>query len=336
MLPLNEDVLKKFWYPVIPLQSLEQEPCSFQLLGISLVLWRNVQGEPQAAIDRCCHRSAKLSLGQVTPEGLLQCPYHGWQFDGTGKCCLIPQQPDEKIPHNFKINIVACQAKYGYVWVCLSEPSLFPIPEFPEEIDPSFRRFHGFYEEWNCAAIRYVENALDNSHHYFAHHNLLQTITPIPDPIETITETATGICFSMPLVFANNFALSKSIANQETTLINRRITEWHAPFGVVLAMSWPNGLRHHIVSFVVPKDNQTTQFIRFYFRNNVVSEQTDQEVINLDRQLTNQDRQILESIDFDSPLDVTTECSMAIDKPILMMRRKLAQLLAENISPQVM
>lgn len=327
MLPLQEEALKQFWYPVIPKSYLENQPCSFQLLGIPLVIWCDQQGKTRAALDKCCHRSAKLSLGQITSEGYLQCAYHGWQFEGTGHCCFIPQQPQEKIPTHFCLKTFPCQEKYGYVWVCLSETAIAPIPDFSQEDDPNFRRFHGFYEEWHCAAIRYVENALDNSHHYFVHRDLLQTTSPIPDPIEMIAETSTNFSFSIPLVFANNPHLSQTIQEQDTTLINQRLTDWYAPFGVRLTMQWPNGLSHHIVSFVVPKDNKSIQFIRFYFRNDVVSEQQDQSVIDFDRKLTNQDRRIMESIDFDSSLDTLSECSMPVDKPILLMRRKLAKLL---------
>jgi nitrite reductase/ring-hydroxylating ferredoxin subunit len=39
-----------------------------------------------------CHRSAKLSEGQVT-DGRLECLYHGWQFEGSGACTKIPQVP---------------------------------------------------------------------------------------------------------------------------------------------------------------------------------------------------------------------------------------------------
>ena len=35
-------------------------------------------------------RLAKLSEGQIV-DGSLECLYHGWQFDGEGKCVKIPQ-----------------------------------------------------------------------------------------------------------------------------------------------------------------------------------------------------------------------------------------------------
>ena len=35
-------------------------------------------------------RLAKLSEGQLV-DGRLECLYHGWQFEGKGKCVKIPQ-----------------------------------------------------------------------------------------------------------------------------------------------------------------------------------------------------------------------------------------------------
>lgn len=47
---------------------------------------------------RCPHRAAALSQGVLTPEGLLQCAYHGWAFDGIGACRDIPQLPAGSSP----------------------------------------------------------------------------------------------------------------------------------------------------------------------------------------------------------------------------------------------
>ena len=39
-------------------------------------VWRALEG-PAAALDRCCHRTAKLSLG-FCEDGNIVCGYHGW------------------------------------------------------------------------------------------------------------------------------------------------------------------------------------------------------------------------------------------------------------------
>lgn len=41
---------------------------------------------------RCPHRLAPLSEGRVDKEGRLECPYHGWSFNGDGSCATIPQE----------------------------------------------------------------------------------------------------------------------------------------------------------------------------------------------------------------------------------------------------
>jgi nitrite reductase/ring-hydroxylating ferredoxin subunit len=67
--------------------------------GQQLALFRNAEGHAFALEDRCPHRRVLLSPGVVKPGGL-QCPYHGWTFDGaSGKCTDIPNlRRDEKIP----------------------------------------------------------------------------------------------------------------------------------------------------------------------------------------------------------------------------------------------
>jgi nitrite reductase/ring-hydroxylating ferredoxin subunit len=67
--------------------------------GVQVALFRSAGGEAFALEDRCPHRRVLLSPGQVRPGGL-QCPYHGWTFDGaSGHCTDIPNlRRDEKIP----------------------------------------------------------------------------------------------------------------------------------------------------------------------------------------------------------------------------------------------
>ena len=136
-------IFRDFWYPVVRITAARQCPQSFELLGESLVIWLTEAGEPVAARDRCCHRSAKLSLGQVI-DGELRCPYHGWGFDQTGACVHWPQQSgDRPIPRTDRIPTYHAQIRYDYVWVCLGEPRL-PIPDIPQAQDPRFRLIHEF------------------------------------------------------------------------------------------------------------------------------------------------------------------------------------------------
>ena len=78
MLVTQHPVLNKFWYPVMPMSHLETGPKPFTLLGHNIVLWKDASGAPATVIDRCSHRTAKLSKGWVNTVDyrLLSRPYH--------------------------------------------------------------------------------------------------------------------------------------------------------------------------------------------------------------------------------------------------------------------
>lgn len=90
MLTTRQKVLRRFWYATEKLENLEDGPKAFTLLGEKLVLFVDGEGEPAALMDRCCHRTAKLSKGWCEG-GLIRCGYHGWSYDRTGALIEIPQ-----------------------------------------------------------------------------------------------------------------------------------------------------------------------------------------------------------------------------------------------------
>ena len=168
MLVTQQPVFRRFWYPVIPRQQLTAEPQPFELLGEPLVIWLDSEGQPAAVRDRCCHRTAKLSLGKVDRDRIC-CPYHGWEFDRSGACVHLPQlKADCAIPANYRVEAYHCTERYGYIWVCLEAP-LMAIPQRPEASDDSYRLIQEFYEPWQCAGLRVMENELDSAHPTFVH-----------------------------------------------------------------------------------------------------------------------------------------------------------------------
>jgi phenylpropionate dioxygenase-like ring-hydroxylating dioxygenase large terminal subunit len=138
MLVTQQKVLRQFWYAVMPISMLKDGPQPFTLLGEKIVLWLKSDGTPSALQDRCCHRTAQLSKGFVDNDNIV-CGYHGWTYDGSGACVRIPQNPDGVIPAGAKVTPYFCEERYGYAWVALEEP-LRPIPEFPEQNLPGYRR----------------------------------------------------------------------------------------------------------------------------------------------------------------------------------------------------
>lgn len=94
--------------------------------GREIVLFRDAHGAVHALEDRCPHRRVLLSDGVVLPGGL-QCPYHGWTFDGaSGQCTDIPNlRRDEAIPAKYKAQAFPVDELNGFihVWLGAGEPT---------------------------------------------------------------------------------------------------------------------------------------------------------------------------------------------------------------------
>ncbi len=102
------------------------------------------------------------------------------------------------------------------------------------------------------------------------------------------------------------------------------------PFARTLKIQYPNGLIHLIFTAYTPIDDQTSQLIQFCLRNDTEAEASASDIIAFDRQVTLEDRAVLETTDYDTPLLIAEEQHMASDKPGILMRHRLAALLKEH------
>lgn len=326
MLITKQPVLRRFWYPVLPIATLREGPQSFTLMGEPLVLWLDAEGKPAATLDRCCHRSAQLSKGKVV-DGNIRCPYHGWSFNGEGACVKVPQLEKDSIPRNYKVPAYRCQERYDYVWVCLGEP-LAEIPEIPEASDPSFRMIHEFYETWDASGLRILENSFDSAHGHFVHASSWgDESNPVPPPIDEIIETETGFVMKHWVQVLNPDLQKKNLGIEEEKTVRTNERTWYMPFARTLKIQYPNGLVHLIFNAVAPIDDRTSQMVQFCLRNDTEADAKASEVIAFDRIVTLEDREVLATTDYDAPLDIREEQHMPSDKPGIIMRHRLAALL---------
>jgi phenylpropionate dioxygenase-like ring-hydroxylating dioxygenase large terminal subunit len=336
MLQTKQKTLRRFWYPVMPLAHLEDGPQPFQLLGEKLVLFRDEAGKPAALADRCCHRTAQLSKGFVE-QGLLVCGYHGWTYDRTGRCVRIPQRDDNAIPENSRVQGFHCEARYGYVWVALEDP-LQPIPAFEEGEDPSFRRIDEFYEIWRIGSFRLMENSFDMAHIAYTHRGTfgiveeprtdLMRITALTDGLETFVEAPVRNHDE------NALRVTGSTGGRTVRTMHGR---WWMPFTRRLGIVYPSGLRHSIITNATPIDDETSMVVQWAYRNDREEDVPAKDIIAFDRQVTNEDRFILESTDPDACLDTRRreEFHMETDRPGLIMRQKLLALFQSHGEEEV-
>lgn len=334
MLVCSQPVLRRVWYPVMPMAHLAEGPKPFRLLGTDLVLWAS-DGQPVAMLDRCCHRTARLSRG-LYARGRLICGYHGWEYDARGKVVRVPQSRDgadretgDAVPR------FHADERYGYAWVALEDP-LYPIPDFEEAGMPGFRLIDQFYEVWSCAGLRVMENSFDNAHFSFVHRNSFgDQEHPQPASIE-IEPCEDGFLMkaSAPV---KNPEIQKTLLRMDSDRTVRHMrARWYMPFLRKLQITYPNGLVHSIVTAATPIDDRSSQIVQFCFRSDSEAEAPASAIIAFDRQVTEEDRAILESTDYDVPLDQAgSESNMRSDQPGILMRRMLLDLMARHGETEV-
>lgn len=335
MLTSKQKVLRRFWHAVMPLDDLIDGPKPFCLLGEHIVLFLDDEGNPAALRDRCCHRTARLSKGWCKG-GRLVCGYHGWVYDRTGNLVEVPQFPVEQQVPNLSTPAYHCAAHYGYAWVALDEP-LAPVFDVPEDADPAFRRIPQFYETWNTSALRLLENSFDNAHFSFVHKDTFGQIDqPLPEKY-AISETSYGF-EAETIITVNNPPIQHRISGSDAPTTKRHMrNKWFMPFCRRLDIEYPSGLRHIILNSATPIDDEHIKVVQWLYRNDREADCPAQLLIDWDHKITREDKDIIESTDPDVPIDMSrrVEAHMISDRPGMIMRRRLMQLLEEHGETEV-
>lgn len=164
----NPAFLKNRWYVAGLSGEVTDKPLGRKLLGEPVVLYRASDGTPLALEDRCCHRQAALSLGEIEGDNL-RCGYHGLLFDGTGACIEVPSQ--KTIPPGARVKSYATREQQGFLFVWMGDP------ENADTVDPydhpyldrdgwatQNAQFHA-----KCNYRLLIDNLLDVTHLTYAH-----------------------------------------------------------------------------------------------------------------------------------------------------------------------
>ncbi|KAK7075338.1 hypothetical protein SK128_002535 [Halocaridina rubra] len=78
-----------------------------QALGESLAVFRGQNGKANVVDAYCPHLGANLAVGGVVKGDRIECPFHGWQFEGEdGSCSYIPNCTKGKAQEIAQLSIV--------------------------------------------------------------------------------------------------------------------------------------------------------------------------------------------------------------------------------------
>jgi phenylpropionate dioxygenase-like ring-hydroxylating dioxygenase large terminal subunit len=167
------------WYPVAYLRDLDRRrPAAFTLLEQDLVLWWDRQsGCWRAFADVCPHRLVPLSEGRINEQGQLECPYHGWCFDGEGECTRIPQaESGSRVSERRSAcRSFATAEGQGLLFVFAGDPAAaaavsLPLVPLLEDTADGPWLLQDTFRDLPMDALTLLENVLDVSHVNYTHH----------------------------------------------------------------------------------------------------------------------------------------------------------------------
>src|SRR5665213_246478 len=148
----------------IELPEPDCNPVQIKLLGESLLALRVSSGDYALIDEFCPHRGVSLFYGR-NEEGGIRCAYHGWKFDGTGRCVDMRSEPDES---NFKDKVRTTAypliERGGVLWAYMG-PSAARPPEPGLEwtlLPPSHRYTSKRVQE--CNYLQALEGGIVSSH----------------------------------------------------------------------------------------------------------------------------------------------------------------------------
>lgn len=161
-------MIKNQWYVACASSQLgSSAPTGARVGGRGIALFRDQSGLVHALADRCCHRGLPLSRG-VVDDGRLRCGYHGWTYDGAGRCVEIPSlRGHRSTPPRYGVRSYHCDERDGYVWIWVGdeEPGVraFGAPE------AATGHWIQGCRSIRCNYLRALENLFDVCHIVFVH-----------------------------------------------------------------------------------------------------------------------------------------------------------------------
>ncbi|MEV5072557.1 aromatic ring-hydroxylating dioxygenase subunit alpha [Microbacterium sp. LMI12-1-1.1] len=163
------NLLRSYWQPVALVSEMpgERPVKAVRIMSEDLVLFKKREG--WGLISRyCAHRGVDLSYGRLEEDGI-RCLYHGWLYDGQGRCVEQPAEPDHsQFLGKIRISNYPCVEKNGLIFAYMGAGDPPPFPHYDCFVAPDEYTF-AFKGLWECNWLQGLEGGIDPSHVSFLH-----------------------------------------------------------------------------------------------------------------------------------------------------------------------
>ena len=254
------------WYAVLESREIKRgEVLGATRMGMKLAFWRTSDNSLYCIKDQCIHRGAALSKGDVIHHHL-QCPFHGFEYDYTGKVKIIPAiGRNSKVAEHFRQDTFTVQEIGGLVFLWWGESeidlkNLPTIPMFEELADKNFR-YNTITDHWAVHYSLAIENQLDVVHLPFVHKTTIgrgnRTVILGPG-VELINENGIN---ELQVWVRNEKDIGQDSIQKKIPRINKAMLYFRFP------NIWMNRISDNtriFVAFSPIDDMNTLMYVRFY------------------------------------------------------------------------
>ncbi len=318
-----------FWYPVAASEAVTNEkPVRARILTLDFVAFRDSAGAAHVLSDTCIHRGASLGKGKMKGDSV-ECPYHGWQYGGSGHCTKIPSlADDEHPPARAKVDSYPVQEKYGIVFAFLGDlpeaerPPLWDITEYE---DPEWRANKLVVFDVDYYYERSIENGLDPAHNEFVHPKqgapgMRQDFRSKPIDVEDIGNW--GSKFIMPFTRDKEGLMGKDMKRDSQYL--RGGSGHLGPNTLVTWLQFTKDNIFHQYFFEAPIDENRTRIFFVNMRHFMLEPKHDEPIIKINMEIAQEDIDLLVELNpVRTPHTTTQELLVAADRPIVRYRQYL-------------
>ncbi len=165
----QDNFLRNQWYVAASSNEIETGCIkSLVILGEPIIIGRSKQGELFSISDNCPHRGTLLSLGTFDGSEI-ECPYHGWRFNTSGKCTLIPSQMKNHTQQANDIEVKSYPLKeyMGIIWIYMDYNK--NVEPFPKIENKNFFLKLYVKKTFDCNIDLAVTGLMDPAHGSFVH-----------------------------------------------------------------------------------------------------------------------------------------------------------------------
>ncbi|WP_409429046.1 Rieske 2Fe-2S domain-containing protein [Mycobacterium sp. SMC-11] len=227
---------------------------AMKYFGREMVAWRAESGQLTVMNAYCEHLGAHLGFGGTVCGEVLQCPFHGWQWNSQGRNVCIPYQDKPNRGRRITTYPVTERNEAVYIWNdAQGRAPFFDAPDVFASFDD--RSADDYYPQQRLFRTglelhpQYVlENGVDFAHFKYVHR------TPIV-PVFTRHD------FTEPVSYVDFTITFEGDDGQKIEDVNSGVEAINGGLGIAVTKSW-GMIDNRTISAITPVDDSTSD-VRF-------------------------------------------------------------------------